>query len=284
MGLSGNKVSKTRSNQQRQLFRYAPEAGKLPAGAGGFRKILISVDPFYHKKMSIILQLAVAANEPLQAGMYAFHKMEYDNEDYVLQLSSEEFDYSELGSLLADTTYHLNSRTQGLLEVSSGYVQFLHRTVQDFLETREMSELLTTLAGTQYHPFISLLRAYTALLKRHRWKGLDGDSILWNGTECIVYDIKPFAERVIKCAEELPYGIQVRTVLDEFDRVIAVQKLRNVALPPEIETQFSFAKLVVQRELLSYLYEKTQRRLKLSLADPRPCPADSLSRSGSEDY
>jgi len=79
---------------------------------------------------------------------------------------------------------------------------------------------------------------------------------LWNGTECIVYDIKPFAERVIKCAEELPYGIQVRTVLDEFDRVIAVQKLRNVALPPEIETQFSFAKLVVQRELLSYLYEK----------------------------
>jgi len=203
-----------------------------------------------------MLRLAVAANEPLQIEMYAFHETEHDNEDYVLQLPGEGFDYRELEPLLAGTAYRLNSRTQGLLEVSSGYVQLLHRTVKDFLETREMSELLATLAGTRYPPFLSLLRAYTALLKRRRWKGRNGNSVGRIGPAYISGDIRPLARRVVECAEELPYGIQVRTVLDEFDRAIAVRKLRDFALPLEIENQFSFAKLVVQRELLSYLYEK----------------------------
>lgn len=51
-----------------------------------FRKILTSVDPFYHKKMATTLRFAITANEPLQWELYAFHEQEHDNENYIFQL------------------------------------------------------------------------------------------------------------------------------------------------------------------------------------------------------
>jgi len=54
---------------------------------------------------------------------------------------------------------------RGLLEVSEGHVEFLHRTVMDYLRTREMSKYLNGKAPPQFNANLSLLKAFTAYIK-----------------------------------------------------------------------------------------------------------------------
>ncbi|KAI0549228.1 hypothetical protein F4679DRAFT_584803 [Xylaria curta] len=51
-----------------------------------FRQILESVESFYHTKMSTMLQMAIAVEEPLHAMAYDFHDQEHDDEDYVFHI------------------------------------------------------------------------------------------------------------------------------------------------------------------------------------------------------
>ncbi|KAI0543738.1 hypothetical protein F4679DRAFT_567594 [Xylaria curta] len=132
-----------------------------------FKHILQSVEIFYHQKMATTLQLSLAARQPAPIEVYGFHDVGYIDENYALDLPLGAIEMHQVVSKRRQITCRLNARCRGLLEVnrSSQRVEFLHRTVMDFLRTREMSEFLASKAPLDFNPNLSLLRAYTAYIK-----------------------------------------------------------------------------------------------------------------------
>lgn len=136
-----------------------------------FKQILDSVEPIYHAKTSSLLQIALTAKKPLHMIMYDLHDLEHDDENYYRPRPIEPFDEAQLSEVQSRITYHLDSRTRGLLEVSSvSYeVTFLHRTVKDYLASGGLSDLpeidLPRGSGLKFSPELSILRAYAAWVK-----------------------------------------------------------------------------------------------------------------------
>ena len=132
-----------------------------------FTQILESVDPFYHEKMSTTLQLSLIALEPLPVAIYGFHDLEYENEGYASELPTKAIDKQQAASRQTQTIRRLNGRCRGLLEANrqSGCVEFIHRTLVDFLKTREMSDYLERKAARTFNAHLSLLRAFTTYIK-----------------------------------------------------------------------------------------------------------------------
>lgn len=135
-----------------------------------FKTMLESVEPFYHSHMSTALQIANASTgSPLSFLVYNFHFQEYEDSDYAINHPIRLRDAREIEEIKIDTSWHLDSRTRGLLEVNprDGNVNFLHRTVRDFLNTRVMHDFLVTKAdsGLNFSPILSILKAHIAWIK-----------------------------------------------------------------------------------------------------------------------
>lgn len=130
-----------------------------------FKQILESVEPFYHEKMATTLQIALAARQPAPAAIYKFHDEEYEDEEYALKLPLQALASKQATSIRVQIARRLNGRCRGLLEVKNHRVEFLHRTVMDYLRTPEMSDYLDRKAPTRSNASLSLLRAFTAYIK-----------------------------------------------------------------------------------------------------------------------
>ncbi|KAK4112197.1 hypothetical protein N656DRAFT_678195, partial [Canariomyces notabilis] len=112
-----------------------------------FKHMLNSVDEIYHPKMAGILEIALRADCPLRWEVYAYHDQEYDDSDFYIKLPTTPITKGEHLRRYDQTRRRVNARTMGLLEVDNDgddelapvpRVQFLHRTVRDFLLTAEM--------------------------------------------------------------------------------------------------------------------------------------------------
>lgn len=137
-----------------------------------FKQILNSVETIYHPKTATILQIALAAKEPLDMVIYDFHDLEHDNEDYFIYSPRSPFTKEDESEIYGRMVCHLNSRTGGLLEISSpsAPVTFLHRTVKDYLTTGPLMDFLQKNTpkqrGSEFIPELSILRGYAAWIKR----------------------------------------------------------------------------------------------------------------------
>ncbi|KAL1867519.1 hypothetical protein Daus18300_006363 [Diaporthe australafricana] len=149
---------------RRRLESFPRELGDF------FKQILDSVEPLYHAKMATMLHIALAAKVPLHMVIYDYHDLEHDDEDYWRQSPMLPLSLDEYEKIYSRMTYHLNSRTRGLLELQSFHVHFLHRTVKDYLSTQPLSGILRQkipqYLGRKFIPELSILRAYAALVKR----------------------------------------------------------------------------------------------------------------------
>ncbi|KAI0465992.1 hypothetical protein F4859DRAFT_498970 [Xylaria cf. heliscus] len=130
-----------------------------------FKHILGSVEPFYHEKQSGTLQVASAANGPLHAHLYSFHDLEYTYDNYAINHDRRLLSRSELSQFHTPFARRLNGRCKGLLEIRKQRVEFLHRTVRDFFNTREMTEYLRSKTKDSFNPYLSILRAHIAWIK-----------------------------------------------------------------------------------------------------------------------
>lgn len=160
-----------------------------------FDHILQTVEPFYHEKMAGTLRLARAAEKPLSILSYEFHDAEYpDRDDFADDLPSDsdreksvqerldrrletyykapwynsngQLEHSpEQKSLRDRVQRRLNAYCKGLLEVHDDRVEFLHRTVADYLCIPDVSERLSTQSAEWYHPELSLARVHLAWIK-----------------------------------------------------------------------------------------------------------------------
>ena len=147
------------SDMQRRLENIPTDLGMF------FKEILESVEPFYHEKMASTLQIALAARQPAPTAIYNFHDEEYEDENYALNLPLQPMSPGQVASTRAQVTRRLSGRCRGLLEVSNGHVEFLHRSVMDFLRTPEMSSYLNRKAPARSNANLSLFRAFTAYMK-----------------------------------------------------------------------------------------------------------------------
>ena len=131
-----------------------------------FKRMLESVDQFYHEKMAGALRMALAADEPLDALLFNLHDLEYDDIDYALGVEVKELSEESIRALREQGARRLNARTMGLLETNSCCtVEFMHRTVRDYLRTRDMADFLASKSRPGFCPTRSLFRANVARLK-----------------------------------------------------------------------------------------------------------------------
>jgi hypothetical protein len=142
-----------------------------------FKQILESVEPFYHEKMARTLQIALAARQPAPAAIYKFQDDEYEDEEYALKLPLKAFDQNTVSLVRKQVERRLSGRRRGLLEINHlGRVEFLHRTVMDYLRTPDMltylSKKTSKKTSNQFNANLSLLRAFTAYIKSGKFKEL----------------------------------------------------------------------------------------------------------------
>ncbi|KAI1204251.1 uncharacterized protein F4807DRAFT_472396 [Annulohypoxylon truncatum] len=218
-----------------------------------FRQILESVQYFYRNKMSAMLQMAIAAGEPLHVMAYDFLMKEFDDENYVFSLPTHAYTEEEEKILKEDMRCLLNNSTRGLLEMNehSGKVTFLHRTVTDFLKTRDMHDFLKERSPSSFRIPISLLRVYTGMVKRFYFKG----SMARN-------DIDPYLDTLtnnaLLCVEEIeqhqPSISLAYSTLDELDRaVVAKCDKKGFAVQPTFSEKSFVRERIIQREMTRFL-------------------------------
>lgn len=103
--------------------------------------------------------------------VYSFHFQEYEDPDYAMNQAIRFINEDKIKEMKSNTSWHLDSRTRGLLEFHpDGNVTLLHRTARDFLNTQEMHDFLVAKNDTllNFHPVLSILKAHLALIKISR--------------------------------------------------------------------------------------------------------------------
>ncbi|KAI8673882.1 hypothetical protein NCS55_00710000 [Fusarium keratoplasticum] len=130
-----------------------------------FRHMIDSVEPFYHTKMSEMLQMAVKAGKPLPLAIYYFHDQEYEDGGYALREPTTPWEPEMLNNIRNIVTRRINARCMGLLEVNGDNVEFLHRTVYDFLRSKDMEQFLESNTRECFDPHLTILQAHVAWTK-----------------------------------------------------------------------------------------------------------------------
>ncbi|KAF2815302.1 uncharacterized protein BDZ99DRAFT_356608, partial [Mytilinidion resinicola] len=130
-----------------------------------FKHMLEVVDPIYYEKMASFLSIAVNAKQPLHFLIYSMHEYEHDDEEFAVTMPVSELSQAELDALQDECRRRVNARCGGLLSIKGAFVEFLHRTVRDFLFTREMSDYLGAKTKRGFSANLSTLRAWVATLK-----------------------------------------------------------------------------------------------------------------------
>ena len=159
-----------------------------------FKHIMESVDPFYHEKMAQLLLFTMRAAEPPLVDLYWYAEKGEENADYAIDCLTQIITPGQRLEIVNQTARRINGRSKGLLEVRpNDHVEFLHRTVRDFLLTDQMSDYLSTKLERKYAPYTAIANAHLALTKvytrgatreessncRDLWKYGEGQNAGW---------------------------------------------------------------------------------------------------------
>lgn len=147
---------------------------QLPQDLEGFFKhMLRTVDPFYHCQMGRMFKLALRAQDPLNLMLYSLIDQCNDDENWALDCDITSMDNYEISTRRNQMRRRLDGRCKGLLEIQPSHsdidylgpkVNFLHRTVRDFLTTKEITDFLDD-AAPDYTASAIIFRAYIGLIK-----------------------------------------------------------------------------------------------------------------------
>lgn len=140
-----------------------------------FRLIIESVEPFYLQKMAETLLIAAAGQGPLHSAIYTFHDRGDANPSYATEEPLSPWTDKQLADEVRPCSMRLNSRCKGLLEVDAfDRVNFLHRTVRDFLQMEEMREILRVHAASGFDAPLSIFQAYICWIKHSAFASMRG--------------------------------------------------------------------------------------------------------------
>lgn len=232
----------------------------IPVDLGAFfKQILESVETFYIPRMATTLQLSLAATEPLDVAVYGLHELEYGNQNYALKLPLQALGGTGVTALCEQTRRRLKARCRGLVEVNprSNRVEFLHRSVMDFLRTAEMSIFLASKAPPRFDARLSLARALTAYIKATEFPEQVERTDFNNCTESKLMSV---VREVLSQVRELRGQVAEASypLLDELDRCIpGMNRIGQANLSvrgnPENPIPLFFREALVDGNLVEYL-------------------------------
>lgn len=170
--LAGMQLGDRIEDFQRRLDELPPELENL------YEKILHSLDPFYLGHAAQYFTLVEAAGSPLTVLQFSFA----DEESPVsaIKIEADSMSENELSLRIEAMKRRLNSRCKGFLEVDRSSqrvqeneatqhwqltVQYLHRTVRDFIKTPKAQDFLQTSTKPNFDPSIRLCVAYLLSMK-----------------------------------------------------------------------------------------------------------------------
>ncbi|KAH6611857.1 hypothetical protein C7974DRAFT_85822 [Boeremia exigua] len=151
-----------------------------------FRHMFKSLDTIYQPHLSHMLQVALAADQSLSVVAYWYLDELHDDLEQPLIVPVDLTDPEDLEGMMEDMIVRINGRTKGLLEVTGisdpdsatasfgerAKVDFLHRTVKDFLLTTEMHSLLNDWQKPHFDAAVALCKSMLAeyeLLTHNHW-------------------------------------------------------------------------------------------------------------------
>ena len=134
---------------------------------GYFDRMFKSTEKVYRQQMGRLLLAAIHGNGSLPLRILDDFKRELNDSDYDLWLPVDQAQQTSQEKVhqVARATKLLDARCRDLLEVVDGRIQFLHRTVRDFLATSYMYTLLYDRAGPSFMPVVSLSKVSLAMIK-----------------------------------------------------------------------------------------------------------------------
>ncbi|ORX92514.1 hypothetical protein BCR34DRAFT_608794 [Clohesyomyces aquaticus] len=156
------------SDMQRRLRSFPDDLDEL------FNRMLSSLDPIYQKQAARAFQLALSACRPMTALNYWFADVEEEASDFSIRQPVKALSDEELRSRNHEISKRLNARCKGFLEISTSQseqysfetrVDFLHRTVKDFLMTKSIQKLLSEWMPTDFDADLVLCRTILAEIK-----------------------------------------------------------------------------------------------------------------------
>ena len=139
-----------------------------------FERILFTVDNFYKKETAQMFQATLIARDALSLMSYWYMDQEAS---FLENLNARPLSKAIIDGRLAQMRKRLNACCKGLLEVhsveSSGgqedffnlKVDFLHRTVRDFLRDPDMHNMLGKWVGTDFDANIAICQSLIAQVK-----------------------------------------------------------------------------------------------------------------------
>jgi hypothetical protein len=156
------------SDLQRRLRDFPEDLEKF------FFHIFTSLDPIYQKQTARAFQISLRACQPLSLLNYWFLDEDEEYPGFAFRMPINALDDVELNSIQNEMQVRLNGRCKGLLETSFEgshdvpfrfHVHFLHRTVKDFLMTKDMQILLSKWTGSQFDADEAICRTTLAKIK-----------------------------------------------------------------------------------------------------------------------
>ena len=165
--LAGMRLVDRIQDFQRRLDKLPPDLENL------YEKILPSLDPFYLKQAAQQFALIKLAESPLTILEFSFADEETPESAIRWGIGSMTEDQISLRVTAANR--RLNSRTKGFLEADRGLqsiqaggthdpskltVQYLHRTVKDFIKSPKAQSFLQSSRDPNFDPYLQLCLAY----------------------------------------------------------------------------------------------------------------------------
>jgi hypothetical protein len=153
---------------EKRLAQLPPELGML------YERMLDSIDSFYLEHASQYFQLIRSCQEPPSLLFFSFAD-ETAFTDVAVSIEPRNMLDEDISHRLDDMRRRLNSRCKGLLEINrpveadsddyteGGIVQYLHKTVKDYIELPEVQTKLNSHLKTSYDAQVRLLAASLAI-------------------------------------------------------------------------------------------------------------------------
>ena len=239
-----------------------------------FGHMIASVEPMYREQTAQAFKFALEAASPLTLTMYSF--LDDEDLDSVIAAPLNPLTPEDILSRHDDMERRLSARCKGLLEVDSrpkkkhgqySYrdlfserkVQFHHRTVRDFLHTKDMQIMLSKYLKADFQPKVQFCKALLAQLKVLDY-GLLGIGSLKSTkllSRLLLLNLTFYA-RQIEDETKVP---QV-SLLDEVGRLP-----KEAPILGSVSDELDFLRFLVRRKFHLYITEVLIARKSLTQAD-----------------
>jgi hypothetical protein len=227
-----------------------------------FSHMFFSLEKIYRTHLSHMFQVALAADEPISPIAYWFLDELGENSASALTMPIQSPTWHAVSDRIDKTSVRINGRCKGLLEVTTrpysdrelrlmqeARVDFLHRTVKDYLMTSEMQKILSDWQEPNFDPNLALCKVSLAELK---YVGYTSRALQYPAIIRDVIDI------FFSCASSLEQSMNalLTAYWDEFERIFNDLKSRQHSGEKSPWPYSSFLELAVTHNLRTFLRER----------------------------